>query len=629
MAFDVYPAASVPLRLREGEPSALIPLRVRSAVDPATGRDLMFLALVKVGAGCAAPGPPDPTLRLRVGTGEPVVVAGPDPVPLRAQAGPDAGPTVALATRAAVGPDRWLVTVEILQPGHPWALQIEHHGPADEHGFTWVVADDEAETGQPWIDVPTDPLRFRVKVGHRHVLPVSIANRGTGVLALTGADGADLGSGFTLVDVTPRNVEPHTCATARIGFTGSAVPGTSSLDVRVGSDDPTAALSGHPETLALRATTVEPVQLISRIECPDVGGLVALSPDGRLLAVSSARFRFVGEDRFFDKAFVRIYDTDAGTLRATATFGKFIWSVAFDPAGTRIAVTSGGDLWMADASTGAELWHFPHIFGTAVLASFSADGRWLVVGWNALVARIDARTGAPFWQMATGGHGVEQVRAVSLSSDGRFVAVGSGDNFTPGGRLRLLDAASGQERWRVDRPDSVAAVAFSSDGSALVIAGSHTSAAIVDAADGAVRGSLPHPTDPLREVEMAAFSPDGRLAVTRDVFRTRRVFDVATRTVLQTFPRQSPVGGPAFVGFTSDSRYLVLPGVLNQVRLVDPVTGVERVSATYPVLPAEIPAEPGDVSHTAAWVDLGRDGRRLVIAGRKRAVVYDPLLDVP
>jgi WD40 repeat protein len=626
MAFDVYPAAPAPLRLRRDEPSALIPLRVRSAVDPATGRNAMYLAVVKLGTGCVSPGPPDPTIRLRVGTGDPVDVAGPDPTPVWAQPG-GVGPPAALATLTAAGPDRYLVSVEILEPGHDWFLQIEHHGPAEEHDFTWVVADDETEAAQPWIDVPTHAVRFHVKVGHRQVQVVSIGNRGTGTLTLHDADGADLGSGFTLDGLAPRTVEPNACATARIGFTGAATPGDISAGARVASDDATAAASGHPETLTLRATTVEPVRLVSRIECPDEGGTVALSPDGRLLAVSSARFRFVGEDRFLDKGFVRVYDTDTGALRATAAFDKFIWSVTFDPAGHRIAVTSGGDVWMVDALTGAQLWHF-FSFGDAARPSFKQDGRYVVIGWNGLVCPLDTDIGAPFWELTPGGHGVDQVRTVALSPDGRSVAVGSGDGSSPGGRLQLLDAASGQERWRVDRPDSVATLAFSGDGAALVIGGSHSSAAIVETATGAVRGPLPQPPDPPREIRRVAFSPDGRLAVTSDVFGTTRVFDAAGRTLLQSFQRAAIVG-PDVLEFTPDSRSLVLPGAVNWVRVMDPVSGVEQASVEYPVLPEEIPADPNDLSYAGAWVVLGRDARRVVVAGRRRAVVYDPQLDVP
>lgn len=534
-----------------------------------------------------------------------------------------------LATLTAAGPDRYLVAVEILEPGHDWFLQIEHHGPAEEHDFTWVVADDEAGTAQPWIDVPTHAVRFRVKVGHRQVQVVSIGNRGTGTLTLQDADGADLGSGFTVDSLAPRTVEPNACATARIGFTGAATPGDISAGPRLASDDATAAASGHPETLTLRATTVEPVRLVSRIEGPDEGGTVALSPDVRLLAVSSARFRFVGEDRFLDKGFVRVYDTDTGALRATAAFDKFIWSVTFDPAGRRIAVTSGGDVWMVDALSGALLWHF-FSFGDAIPPSFKPDGRYLMSGWNGLVCPLDTDLGAPFWELTPGGHGADQVRAVALSPDGRSVAVGSGESnsFSTPGRLRLLDAASGQLRWSLDRPDSVARLAFSGDGSALVIGGSGSSAAIVDAATGAVRGPLPQPPDPPREMKRVAFSPDGRLAATSDVFGASRVFDAAGRTLLQTFQRAAIVG-PDVLKFTPDSRSLVLPGAVNRVRVVDPVSGVEQASVEYPVLPEEIPADPNDLSFAAASVVLGRDARRLVVAGRRRAVVYDPQLDVP
>jgi WD40 repeat protein len=627
MAFDVYPAGLVPLRLRTGEPSALIPLRVRAAVDPATGRTVMYLALVKLGTGCAAPGPPDPTIRLRAGAGDPVEVAGPEATPVRAMPG-DGGPPAALATRTAAGPDRYRIDVEILESGHEWFLQIEHHGPLQEHEFTWVVADAEAETAQPWIDVPADAVGFRVKVGHHQVQPVTIGNRGTGTLTLRDADGADLGSGFTLDGIGLRTVEPHACATAHIGFTG-ATPGDSSARARIASDDPAAAAASHPQTLTLRATTVEPVRLVSRIEGPDDGGTVALSPDGSLLAVSSARFRFVGQDTFFDGGFVRVHDTDTGALRATATVDKFIWSVTFDPAGKRIAVTSGGDVWMVDALTGAQLWHF-FSWGDAIPPSFEPDSRHLMIGWNGLVCPLDTDLGAPLWELTTGGHGADQVRAVALSPDGQFVAVGSGESsgFSTPGRLRLLDAASGQLRWSIDRPDSVARLAFSGDGSALVIGGSGSSAAIVDAATGAVGGPLPQPPDPPREMKRVAFSPDGRLAATSDVFGVSRIFDVADRTLVQTFQRAAVVG-PDVLAFTPDSRSLVLPGPLNRVRVVDPLSGVEQASAEYPVLPVEVPADPNDLSHIAAWVVLGRDARRLVIAGRRRAVVYDPQLDVP
>jgi hypothetical protein len=47
------------------------------------------------------------------------------------------------------------------------------------------------------------------------------------------------------------------------------------------------------------------------------------------------------------------------------------------------------------------------------------------------------------------------------------------------------------------------------------------------------------------------------------------------------------------------------------------------------VQPDEIPAGLADLSYSAAWLVLSRDARRLMIAGRRRAVVYDPQPDVP
>jgi hypothetical protein len=257
MTFDMYPdPPTAPLTVRRGEPSELIELTARAAVDPVTGRDMMYLALVKLAVDGTPPGPPDPVVRLRVDTGPLTQVSTGTPLPTAP--GIDEPAAVATLSRTAT-PDVYLVEIEVLRAGRTWSLQIENSGPADTHSFTWVVADNIAETRQPWIDAPATTLDYTVDAGARQTRTIAVANNGTGPLALTDPDHMDLRQGFVLDTIAPRTIAPGSSATARITFTGPATPGSSSADYPIASNDTAARTQpGHNQLVRLVATTHQP-----------------------------------------------------------------------------------------------------------------------------------------------------------------------------------------------------------------------------------------------------------------------------------------------------------------------------------------------------------------------------------
>jgi sugar lactone lactonase YvrE len=307
-----------------------------SGIDPETGRTLMHLAVVVLGTGCTPPGPGDPPIQLRVGTG-----------------------AAGLATLSGSGVQ--LVEVEMLSPGDGWQLQL-----GDPAGGTFVVAATAAEARQAWIDAPPG-LAFEVEAGQTATGTVAIANRGTGPLEIGNADGP-LGPGFTLAGIDSRTVAPNHCAQAQITFSAPAGPGVSTATFEVHSNDPNpSTVAGHNATVALTATTRRPLWapgdiivsgvaddlrsgVIYRVS-PTLGQSVlsagghlrvplgmAFDADGNLLVA-------VGGPVSSPGWLLRI-DRSTGTQSVLSSGGNF-----FTPAG--VAVAADGTVFVADAGSPA------------------------------------------------------------------------------------------------------------------------------------------------------------------------------------------------------------------------------------------------------------------------------------
>jgi hypothetical protein len=287
VAFEVYPATqTTPLNIAASGSSALSAITELVGVDPTTGLHMMFIRVVKLGADCAASGPPHPTARLKADTGDPVPLSvDSTTVSIFNQPG-GTGTEVANATLEVEGDDVYLVRVFVFQSGSSWQIQIVNNDTDNAHDFTWVVADTDAHARQPWIDVPTT-LAYDVFTGQAKTHSLQVANRGTGPLTIGDAPGFSPGPGF-VIGTVPGAVNPNACANLEITFTGPGTPGASEAIYTVTSDDTTAQLAaGHNRRVILQATTINlRAQKVtgswSGIPSPTTKDWVGLYPAGTL-----------------------------------------------------------------------------------------------------------------------------------------------------------------------------------------------------------------------------------------------------------------------------------------------------------------------------------------------------------
>ena len=286
MAFAVYPTPqTAPLNLAAAGSSPLTAINELVGVDSGTGLNAMFIRVVKLGTGCAASGPPHPTIRLKANTGDAVAIPTfPTTVSIFNQPG-GTGTEVANATLQVEADDVYRILVFIFQSGSSWQIQIVNNNAASAHGFTWAVADSDAQTRQPWIDIPTT-LSYDVLTGQAVPLSLQVANRGTGPLTISDSTGSSPGAGFVLTTV-PGAINPNACANLQITFTGPAAPGASNAVYTAASDDTTAQLAaGHNRRVNLSAASrkLEVMLLL------DYSGSMNAKPNGQpIVAATDSR----------------------------------------------------------------------------------------------------------------------------------------------------------------------------------------------------------------------------------------------------------------------------------------------------------------------------------------------------
>ncbi len=216
------------------------------------------------------------------------------------------------------------------------------------------------------------------------------------------------------------------------------------------------------------------VELFSVAAPPGFPGDIALSPDGRLLALASS----------FE---ISIWDLERREeVRRIAAPGS-AYKLQFSPDGKSLAATAldrGIHLW--DVASGTKVWSAPGHGATVTCLAFSADGRLLASGSRDTTVRV--------WEVATGrevrafvGH-TDEVMSLAFHPSGTALASGALDLT-----VILWDVPKGEEALRIDlwdvlgvrvphydalegaRPDSprrfwapVHNLVFSPDGSALI-----------------------------------------------------------------------------------------------------------------------------------------------------------------
>ncbi|HEY2946880.1 MAG TPA: hypothetical protein VGJ53_00530 [Micromonosporaceae bacterium] len=304
MPFDVYPQPqTAPLNVAAGATSALVPINERIGVDPATTLNTMFIRVVKLGTGCVPSGAPHPTIRLKANTGDAVAVPTfPTTVAIFNQPA-GTGTEVANATLEVEANDVYRIRAFIFAAGSSWQIQIVNNDGVSARDFTWVVADGDADTLQPWIELPTT-LTYDVLPTQAVPLNLEVRNRGTGPLTIGDAVGFSPGAGFALTTV-PGAISPNACANLQVTFTGPAAPGTSNATYTATSNDTTAQLAaGHNRRTSLTATTrkLEVVLLVDAsgsMNAKPNGDPIVAATDSRWSKLTTAGNQFLDLVKFF------------------------------------------------------------------------------------------------------------------------------------------------------------------------------------------------------------------------------------------------------------------------------------------------------------------------------------------
>ena len=287
---------------------------------------------------------------------------------------------------------------------------------------------------------------------------------------------------------------------------------------------------------------------------------------------------------------MRYWDVRTGTrrLEQTLTFDSEILQVAFGPRFETVLVRSGrrvgggrAEVFQADAS--ARLWDVglqdkrrqwvvAHPQGVSAV-SFSPDGRRLLSTSGDVVSLVDAETGKP---LATLTHD-ESVVTAAFDAGGTAIITSSSD-----GTARVWDANTGVQRFAAKHKDSVGAAMLLAGGQLLATMSASTARLWTVASGVAEIGAhifeMPDDGDPTdRDVWRDNFSPDGRLAVSRDD-KIVTIRDVASGKTTHTLPHDGFVRIAAFVG---DGRALATSGDENVARVWDVATGTVRYTLEH------------------------------------------------
>jgi WD40 repeat protein len=251
-------------------------------------------------------------------------------------------------------------------------------------------------------------------------------------------------------------------------------------------------------------------------------GAVAFSPDGRTVA---AACEYKGTKQ------TRLWEAASGSHLLTLNHGARVNAVAFSPTGEIVATASADGI--------ARLWELPSREprttcaagpGSANCLAFAADGRTLAVG-----------------------------------STGHSVTVSLWDPLTGERRGGLTDPGSMSSHHRTpantppaDEPSlSVAAVAFSPDGTSLAAACSDGVIRLWDVASGDLRHTFSGHVGAVRRL---AFAPDGRTLASLGDDRAINLWHLGTGQRLFSLDNPRPRHVLGSLAFSRDGRLLVAGG---------------------------------------------------------------------
>jgi WD40 repeat protein len=297
----------------------------------------------------------------------------------------------------------------------------------------------------------------------------------------------------------------------------------------------------------------------------DVASGKFLGGEGHLQAVRGLAFTADGEALFSASSTteyaLRVWAPAAGKELRRVEGLSGANALALSPDGRLLAVGHSDEASLRDPATDREVRRLKHA-GSILSVCFSADGR-------RLSASSQEGKNVRLWDLATGLPGAliatnqDEPNPAALSPDGKLVAAGGYQD----GSVRLWSADTGRELRRLQvGAHSAYAIAFSPDGTLLAVGGWKGTTGLWDPATGKL---VRHIDDPSEQIGALAFSPDGRtLALAGDAVR---LWEVATGQLRATLIgharwdvascRLSYTGPVSALAFSRDGRCLASGGI--------------------------------------------------------------------
>lgn len=346
----------------------------------------------------------------------------------------------------------------------------------------------------------------------------------------------------------------------------------------------------------------------------DILANLALSPDGSVLAVASGP----------NTRKLYLWKWQAGEEPRELQVNDFVarW-LAFSPNSKILAAAS-------DSESTIRLWDVESGRPLSKLKPPGTDNIWL--GWlGDLVFSADGRVLASagrhhnergmihFWEPVSGRY-LGQLEAdidlsrPAISADSRLIAAGAGSG------VRVWDLASRKElaSHQETHSASVGRVAVSARDLVATASDDHT-VRLWDARTGRQRFKLTHG----RSVRAVALSPDGGMLASSSMDDTVRLWDVATGHEIYTLAGHGKYGGRRVLGFTPDGKQLLSWGDDFYLRLWDVRTGKALLEQAIRPSGVKVPDEDRDGAGAAQREKLSllfgegtfsSDGQALVLS---------------
>ena len=290
---------------------------------------------------------------------------------------------------------------------------------------------------------------------------------------------------------------------------------------------------------------------------------IALAPDGKTLA-----------SRDWDQT-IRLWDVSTGDSRVLAQGLGVPTVLAFAPDGRTLASGNRDNtvrLW--DVTTGEERNRVVGHHGGIQCVAVSPDGQRLATASIDQTIGVWDRTGKRLWQSFAHANGVS---AVAFSPDGKLLASAGGDDRDGVNRVRVWDAATGQEVQRFSgQKVRTTKVAFTPDGKRLLAGGGSATIQVFDLARGQQCGRITSRHNGW--ILSMALSPDGKYVAAGRYAGSYAIWELATGELVRELPSSGTESVP--VAFSSDDKMLATAekGV---IRLWEFRTGTELQRLPY------------------------------------------------